>query len=170
MDNQESKIQKWEFLKKEILPMIPNQYKIDVEGLDDDSEYFHPIIKLEDDIVIRGQADTRNDYVYGWDLQVKQQVGVWIKTVGFNIESLEKLNRILINWDKYKTKIKQYIEINKTINENIDMLQEIQNNIQDNLLNDMFLREDRKNCLNKLFTVKEWIENERVIENYTGIN
>ena len=49
------------------------------------------------------------------------------------------------------------------------MLKDIQNTIQGSLLYDTFLREDREKCLQQLFNVKEWIENERVIEKYSGL-
>jgi len=169
MTNAESKIKKWEMIKKGLLSIIPAEYTVDVEGLNDDSKYFHPIIKVENEIIIQGQGDTDNDDIYAWRLQVEQIVGHSIYIVGFDIEGLKQISRILENWNKYKDKIKQYLEVNKIINQNIGMLQEIKTNIQNNLLNDTFTQEERRECLSKLFEVKEWIENERIIEKYSGI-
>ncbi len=171
MSNEELKKQKWETLKKELLVVVPKEYKISVDGLEDDSKYFHPFIVVEDDIAIRGQADIDdNNKIYAWGLQVKQSVGRFLYTIDFRIDDENKIANILSNWDTYKNRIKKYLEICKIINTNINMLQEIKNNIESNLLNDTFTQEDRKECLSKLFIVKEWIENERIIENYSGIN
>jgi len=170
MTNEENKKQKWEILKQELLSMIPKKFKIKAEDLDNDGKYFHPVIEVEDNIIIRGQADIdNNDRIYAWSIQTHQTIGCCIRTVSFDINDQNQINKILVNWDKYKIKIKKYLEISKIINENINMLQEIKNNIQCNLLNNTFTDEDRKECLNKLFSVKEWIENERIIENYSGI-
>lgn len=171
--NQEIKVKQWEEVKKEILSSIPKKYKIEVEGLDADDKYFHPIIKIEDDIIIKGQGDidiNKSAGIYAWRLQIKQHVGCYIKTVEFDIKNLDHLNKVLSRWDTYKDKIKQYLELCKTINENIEMLEDIKRNIEGSLLFDIFEQEKRKKCLDNLFTVKEWIENERIIENYSGIN
>jgi hypothetical protein len=171
MDNIELKKQKWETLKKELLVVVPKEYKISVDGLEYDDKYFHPYIVVEDDIVIKGQADIdNNNRIYGWGLQTKHSAGCYLYTINFCIEDENKITNILADWDMYKNRIKKYLEISKTINTNINMLQEIKNNIESNLLNNTFTQEERKDCLNKLFTVKEWIENERIIENYSGIN
>ena len=37
-------------------------------GLDDNSEYFHPIIKLKDDYYFYSQADTRSTHAYAFCL------------------------------------------------------------------------------------------------------
>lgn len=164
----DKKLRKWEILKIEILSSIPSEYTIDVEDLErEDNKYFHPFIKVNDDIVIKGQCDIDTNRIYGWGLETKQQTCGLIYTVSLNIDSFDQVIRVLTNWGKYKNKVMQYIEISKSINENIEMLKEIQGNIQSKLLNDNFQEEDKKECLDKLFKVKEWIENERIIEKYS---
>ncbi len=164
----DKKIRKWETLKSEILSAIPSEYIIDVEDLErEDNKYFHPYIKINDDIVIKGQCDIDTDRIYGWGLETKQYTGGLIYTVSLNIESFDQVIRVLTNWDKYKDKLIHYIEISKLINENIEMLKSIKSNIEYKLLNDVFDEEDKKECLDKLFKVKEWIENERIIEKYS---
>lgn len=152
----------------QLLSVIPQNYKIGIEGLDDENKYFHPFIKVEDDIIIKGQGDIETDYIYAWELEVQQTLEPYMHTISFTIEDLGELNKVLANWNIYKDKVKQYLEVCKTINENINMLQEIKTSIEANLLSDLWLKDSRKECLDKLFTVKEWIENERIIENYSG--
>jgi hypothetical protein len=172
MNNQEKKIEKWETIKKQIIEVVPDSYTIAVEGLDDDSQYFHPVISIDEGLIIRGQSDINGNNksgVYAWGLRTEYPLGMFIHTIEFPIDDLEHIKKILDNWQKYKTKIAQYIDVCKNIEQNIAMLKEIQNTIQRNLLYDTFLREDRKKCLQQLFNVKEWIENERVIEKYSGL-
>ena len=171
MYNTEQKIAKWEILKKIILEFIPENYTINVKGLDDDSEYFHPVINIENDVVITGQSDVNHsdDNVYAWTLRTHQDIGVYTKVIEFNIDGLEQIKKILEDWQDYRIKIMQYIDMCKIINQNIEMLQEIKGNIQGNLLCDTFLKEDRDKCLKNLFVVKEWIENERLIDRCSGL-
>lgn len=124
-------------------------------------------------MIIKGQGNidtNKSAGIYAWRLQIEQHVGGYIKIVGFDIENLDHLNKVLSNWDLYKDRIKQCLQLCKTINENIEMLEDVKRNIEGSLLFDIFEQEKRKKCLDNLFTVKEWIENERIIENYSGIN
>jgi hypothetical protein len=164
-DNIQKKIAKWELLKKSILEILPKDIKIAVEGLDDESKYFHPIIKI-DNYIIKAQGDTEADHIYGWGLEVEQILGCFIHTISLGIDNLEQLKQVIVGWKKYKPKIEAYLEICKTINENIELLAEIKRNIEGNLINDTLTEEYRKACISNLFMVKEWLENERIIENY----
>ena len=166
----ETKLSKWEILKQQLLDVIPPNYTISVEGLDNDSIYFHPIINVNEDIVVRGQADEGSREIYAWGLAIKNPIGKSLYRIVFNIEGLDHIKRLLNNWQKYKVKVMQYIDICKIIQQNIEMLREIQTTIEDKLLLDTFIQEDKKQCLQKLFQVKEWIENERIIEKYGGSN
>lgn len=164
-DNIQKKIAKWELLKKSILEILPKDIKIAVEGLDNESKYFHPTIKI-DNYIIRGQGDIGTDHIYAWGIEVEQRLNSFIHTISLGIDNLEQLKQVIVGWKKYKPKIEAYLEICKTINENIELLAEIKRNIEGNLINDTLTEEKRMACVNNLFNVKEWLENERIIENY----
>lgn len=165
----ETKLSKWEILKQQLLDVIPPNCTISVEGLDNDSIYFHPIINVDEDMVFRGQSDVRSHNIYAWRLVIRNPLWGSLYKSEFNIEGLDHIKRLLNNWQKYKVKIMQYVDICKIIQQNIEMLREIQTTIENKLILDTFLQEDKKQCLQKLFQVKEWIENERIIEKYGGL-
>ena len=167
MTNSEIKIKKWEEIKDSVLSAIPEEYKVETKGLKNDSEYFHVIVKLDENLIAEGQCDVRDDAdIYGWTIDIEQIISPFKHNISIRVrvDDLEHLERVLNNWEHYKGKIFEYVDICKKINENIRMLEEIKTTIEGNLLHETFREEDRKKCFEKLFDVKEYIENNRVLE------
>ena len=63
MSNTELKTKLWENLSKKYSHL--NDYcTIELRGIEDDASYFHPIFRIDDDISVYSQCDTKNKYIY----------------------------------------------------------------------------------------------------------
>lgn len=169
-----TKQEHWASIKADFMAHVPEQYTVQPIEIDTDSKYYHPTIIIDDDYWIKGQADICQtissnpvkEYVYGIRLECFYECSCLKYSLGFEIGTYENMKRVLENWTKYKPWIDKYIEVQKVITNNMKLLQDVENKIQSELLQQKFDNDDAIECVNKLLTVKNFIEDERLIERF----
>lgn len=166
MENQEIKKQNWKEAKINFIANIPQEFKIRVDGIDDDSKYCHPIIELDDDLIIRGQLDTSYSRIYGLCLVITKEiiVGSFLYKTSIPINEDEYLYYIVNNYDKIKQSLKNaFIEIEKLYLLQND-LTIIKNNLIESAVSKEINQSKLKESINKLYSVTEYIENQRYLK------
>lgn len=78
------------------------------------------------------------------------------------------MEKILSNWQEYKTFIDKYLAVQKSICDNMDVLKNIQSTIQTTILQEKFNKDEQARCVKDLMEVKNFIEDERMIEKFGG--
>lgn len=172
-----TKLEHWNLIKAEFSTNVPEPYSIEVADMDAPNCYYHPVIHIDDVYSIKGQANTNNpehewskasNDVYAISLEAKYEHNNVIETLSFAIDEYEDMNRVLSNWKDYKPFIDKYAEIQKTICDNEDLLKSIKYSIQDNILRKKFAHDEQLACVERLLKVKNFIEDERMIEKFGG--
>ena len=103
MENSELKKAHWKKIKKDFIPKIPKKFNLDIEGLEDESEYYHPIIILDDELIIRGQCSLGFEDVYALSIhfKTKAEIGSYLYKAELGIDD-DKLLYLLNNFEKIR--------------------------------------------------------------------
>lgn len=138
MDNIEIKKDIWAKVKPVIEAEVGNKYTVNVSGLDDDSDYFHPYIMVSENEYLRAQCDIENDHYYAVSLRNKivdtyPQVDVSLSKRSFK-ESL-----ILLKTHKVISSVAQTLNEVAAIEKNIEYLRELKA-AKIKLLNSMIIK------------------------------
>lgn len=172
-----TKLEHWNSIKSEFSANVPEAYTIEIIGMDAQDCYYHPTVYIDDIYSIRGQANISNpkhewsqvsNNVYGLSLEAKYEHNNVIETLSFAIDEYEDMNRVLSNWKDYKPFIDKYVEIQKTICDNEDLLKSIKYSIQENILRKKFAHDEQLACVERLLKVKNFIEDNRLLERFGG--
>ena len=96
MENSELKKAHWRKIKKDFISKIPKRFNLDIEGLEDESEYYHPIIILDDELIIRGQCSLGFEDVYALSIhfKTKAEIGSYLYKAELGIDD-DKLPYLL---------------------------------------------------------------------------
>lgn len=146
-DFKEEKKEIWKNVKKELLEILPKEYTLKTDGLEDDNEYLIITIELQDGnyITLQCDCDSKENY-YGITFYIASD-----KTI--NYINKDNFINFVTNYNSEKFKpICKYINI---INDNINKLE----SVKDELINN---RIGSKKILNDLKSVIEDIENNRL--------
>lgn len=164
MENSELKKQNWKKAKTKFLEKVPKRFKIRVDGLDDNTEYCHPIIELDDVLIIRGQMDTNCTYVYGLYLQVRKEiiVGHFIYTLSLPIDLDVHLEYLMSNYEKIKQSLMEGFSEIERIHHLRHDLETVQNNIVYNAIAKEVDKSKLKDSIEKIYSVTEYLENKRL--------
>ncbi len=145
-----AKKQKWDEEKEEFLKNVPEKYSVSVEGLEDNSEYFHPIIKTEVGVV-KGQCSLNNKGVYALRLKTEDvKYSVFIHSIEFSIENYSTLKDVLEQSEKYEGKLgtaRSKIALLLPLKEKID---EVVYGLQENAIADVVKSYERKKSKRQL--------------------
>ena len=161
----ETKKAVWKKIKVDFLKDVPKKYKIDVEGIEDDSDYFHPIIHLDENTIIIGQSDIRSDDVYGLRVELKNPL--ILPPVIYHIQiSFDDENFVYLvnNFEKVKAKLNENFEMIKSLYVMQHELKKIQDNIIYNSISKLVNQDKVKQSLDGIYKVSEFIENQRLAE------
>jgi hypothetical protein len=142
MKNSEIKRAKWDKISSGILDEIGDKFEITVTGLDENSKYYHPIVKLQDKIFLKAQCDIDNDYYYA----------VRLNYFTTNSNDFEHELSIELKAGTFKEAIIQYEKhkIKNSIDNTFREIQEIQNSIR--FMNDLVKAKIK--LLNNAFKLK----------------
>lgn len=154
----------WKKAKVKFLKNVPKEYKVSVEGLEDDTKYCHPIIHLDENIIIRGQIDIGNEDVYALHLVLKEklQLSPYLYTMSLDIENDEHFEYLVKNYQKLKPiLIDSLSEIEKLHILKHD-LEVVQNNIMYNTIAIEVDKTKLEESISKLYEVSEYLENNRL--------
>lgn len=163
LTNQELKQKHWKSIKKEFIAKIPKQFKIEIQGIEDDNKYYHPIITLSDEFYIHSQCDLNTKYIYGFCLKSNRSI---------TIDSLiyspviylydDKMDYFLNNYTKILEKlIAAENEIFK-IYSLIGLLKESANKISNTVIDEIIDKIELKKSIRSLEEVVEYLENKRL--------
>jgi len=169
-----TKQEHWASIKADFMTHVPEQYTVQPIEIDTDSKYYLPTIIIDDDYWIKGQANICQaissnpvkEYVYGIRLECFYECGCLKYSLGFELGNYEDMQRLFENWIEYKSWIDKYVGVQKSICDNMRLLEYVQNKIQNKLLQQKFDKDEAAECVNKLLTVKNFIEDERLIERF----
>ncbi len=108
----------WEKLIPELRKVVPEDFKIKHEDVDNPlTPYVHCKILLTDDWVLEGQADIDHDYFYGWKLwQIKEtshffDLKVHIDLPFYSKDSYRDLKSLMDNWKKISRLLRKAEEL-----------------------------------------------------------
>jgi hypothetical protein len=141
--------------KKEHCKNIVKKYEelgediLEFEGLDDNSEYYHPLIKLDDTFYLRGQCDLKNEEIYGFDLRNYNN--------DYRLDlclSEELLKKVFKNKDFYMPKITEKYEIYYKINEIQNL---IKKKLEANFI-DIFAIEQQEKDINDYLEIQKMVK------------
>lgn len=163
-NNIELKKKQWKIAKKEWIKNIPKKYKIEIDGLNSNQKYYHPIITLDDDISIKGQGDTESNSIYGEKVLLNKKLinGGFLYEISIDVNSLEQLEYLVNNFDKIKDKLnKRFCEIEKIhiFRNNLKVLQE--NIIYNSIQKHIDIPKTNKS-IKDMYEITEFLENERL--------
>ncbi len=160
---QELKKIAWKLIKKDFINIIPKRFKIEIEGIDDDSDYFHPIIILDENCKIRSQADFNTKYVYGHSFIFSDKENL-NQNFYLSIYDDDAIVYILNNFDKIQQKLIFAIVELRKINEFKKSLDDISSVITYESISKMIEKSKLKDCMNSLDGILEYLENKRISE------
>ena len=166
MENSELKKVHWKKIKKDFISKIPTRFKLDIEGLEDESEYYHPIIILNDELIIRGQCSLGFEDVYALSIHFKNKVeiGSYLYNAELGIDNDDKLLYLLNNFEK----IREYL--NESLKEIIKLeslknsLSVIQKDLIYHSISKNIDKQKLKNNIETLYQVSDYLENKRLSE------
>lgn len=149
----------WKSIKADFLKIIPESFQIDVEDLDNESDYYHPVILVEENIIIRGQCDINTEYVYGLDIKFNEFNG---HTYSISINDYKELVFLLSDWDRLKVRIIESMDKCKLIYQMEEELKKVRDNLMSCAILEISDREKMLNAKDSLYKVTEFIENNRL--------
>ena len=162
--NQELKQKHWKSIKNDFMKLIPKQYKVEVEGIENNDKYYHPKVKISDDIYLKGQCDIEHNNVYAVNLiqESKQTIGCFVYQIETYIDN-DQIEFVLKNFKIVEPKIKEvFLQIEK-INHFTKLLDEIKTDLMFQTVFNIVDIEKKKETLQTLYSVTEFIENERFL-------
>ena len=156
----------WKKLKKELLQKVPKKYKISIEDLDEDNEYAHPIINLDENFYLRGQIGGGHDEIYGWHVHIKnkeylQKLNIYS---GFDVDNDKNFNFVVNNFDKIKDRLNDIYEQLKSLNKMIELLQNTATDMLYSAINEEYEKDKIKKAVDNLYKVTEFLENNRLVD------
>ena len=166
MEKSEFKKVHWKKIKQDFISKIPKRFKLDIEGLEDESEYYHPIIILDDELIIRGQCSLGFEDVYGLSIhfKTKAKIGSYLYNAELGIDGEEQLIYILNNFEKIRE------SLNESLNEIIKLeslknsLSVIQKDLIYHSISKNIDKQKLKNNIEQLYSVSDYLENKRLSE------
>ena len=164
LTNQELKQKHWKSIKNDFMKLIPKQYKVELVGIENDDEYYHPKVKISDEIYLKGQCDLKNKYIYAVNLlqESKQTIGSFVYQIETYMDN-DQIEFVLNNFKKIEPKIKEvFLQIEK-INHFNKLLDEIKTDLMFQTIFNIVDIEKKKETLQTLYSVTEFIENERFL-------
>lgn len=164
MGNKELKKKKWKSLKTKWLENVPPEYKIQVEDIEDESEYYHPIIIINKDVSIRAQGDINSNYIYGesFRLNKEQAVGGLLFDISLYINDRTQFEYIVNNFNDIEEKLIKGLENIKKINLHIKSLEIVRDNIIHNSICELIDKSKLQDSISRIYEVSEYLENERL--------
>lgn len=164
MTNSELKKKNWKEVKGKFLEKVPKRFKIRVEGLEDDTKCYHPIIELDKELIIKGQGDIGTSYIYALDLKIAKQltVGCFLYNASVTINDDDHFEYLMEKYEKVRDSLMEsLLEIEK-----IYILEGDLRKVQDNIIYNAVAKEvDKaklKDSIDKLYSVTEYLENKRL--------
>ena len=162
LTNQELKQKHWKSIKKEFIEKIPKQFKIEVNGINDDGVYYHPQIILTEGFYIHCQCDIQTEHVYGFCLQSNRNVIanglIYSPSISFWDD---KIYYVLNNYSSILEKLlaseKEILKIYSLIG----MLQEEVQKISNSVVQEIVNKNELKKSIRSLEEVVEYLENQR---------
>jgi len=164
--NVELKRDLWKKIKIDFLKDVPKQYKIEVEGIEEDDKYFHPVINLDENTRIKGQCDTGNSHVYGLRIELKNTLTLspCIYSIHIDFNDNNEFKYIVSNFEQVKAKLNESFEFLKNIYVMKDELNKVQNNVIYNSISKLVNQDKIKQSLKSLYKVTEFIENQKLTD------
>ena len=163
--NQELKQKHWKEIKKDFISKIPKEFKIETNGIDDNSIYYHPKIILTDGYFIESQCDLNSKRIYAFSLRSenKQIINNMVYPFYANINDDEKLFYFLNHYSSLLKKIqKSESEIMK-IYSLIEKLSGCIEKMKHSAIEEIIDKEELKKSIRSLEEVTEYLENQRYI-------
>lgn len=163
MENSEIKKKMWKEAKVKFLVNVPKRFKVIVDGLDDESEYCHPTIILDEHLKIRGQMDIRTNYVYGQYLQLTNVFisGNYIYAINMPIMD-DDFDYLINNYEKINGKLMEaFDEVKKIYSLKLD-LDTIERKIIESTITKEVDKSKLKDSIDKIYSVTEYLENQRL--------
>ena len=164
--NKTKKRKIWKEAKLKWLENVPKKYKVsyNVDGLDDDSEYFHPEIILDDTLKIRGQGDVNCSHIYGESLDLKHKLpyGGLLFTVSLGINDREQFEYLVNNFDAMRPKLIENLKMVEQLHVMKSDLDTVQKDIIYNAINKHTSNESLERSAKTLYKIIEYLENERI--------
>lgn len=161
----ETKKALWKKIKVDFLKDVPKKYKIDVEGIEVDGDYFHPVIHLDENTIIKGQCDIRSNYVYGLRVELKNPLTLspYIYCIHIEFDN-ENFVYLVNNFEQVKVKLNDSFEMVKNLYVMQHELKKIQDNIIYNSISKLVNQDKVKQSLDGIYKVSEFVENQRIAE------
>lgn len=169
MENQELTLQEqkqkhWKSIKNDFMKLIPNQYKVELENIENKDQYYHPKVKISDEIYLKGQCDLGSNNVYAVSLLKisKQNIGSYVYQIETYMDN-SQIEFVLNNFKMIGPKIKEvFLQIEK-INKFSNLLNEIRSDLMYQTIFNIVDIEKKKETLKTLYSVTEFVENERFL-------
>ena len=159
MSNSEKKQELWKALKQDFLNAIPEKYTVDVNGLDDETPYFHPFINIDEVSKITSQCDLNNNKIYAFRF-VKNSFSVYF-------ENLELLQEFLENFDYLEPIANEAILKQIGLNDIKNKIENMQHDLQYHFYTESLQRKKEKKSKEQikrdLLSLIDLLENNRLI-------
>lgn len=157
-DLKKEKKEIWKNVKKELLEILPKEYTLKTDGLEDDDKYLVITIELRDGnyITLQCDCDNKEDY-YGITFYIaSDKIDKKICYCIYKDNFIDFITNY--NSEKFKS-IYKYINI---INDNINKLESVRNKLISDRIESLSEVGNNKKILNDLKSVIEDIENNRL--------
>ena len=164
LTNQELKQKHWKSIKNDFMKLIPKQYKVELEGMEKNDQYYHPIVRISEEIYLKGQCDLDNSNIYAVSLLQKsaQIIGCLVYQIVTYMDN-DQIEFVLNNFKMIEPKIKEvFLQIQK-INHFNNLLNEIRNDLIYQTIFNIVDIKKKKETLQTLYSVTEFVENERFL-------
>lgn len=149
----------WKEVKVDFLKNIGN-FKVNVEfPEDEDYEYYHPIVIIDDGLTISGQCDIKSNYVYGLSIKIDRLNS---HMYNLHLDGYQQLNFICNNWDKIKVRVNETLEKVKSLYDMQENLKNLQTNIMCDSINEIIDTEKRRVILKDIYNLTEFLENNNI--------
>lgn len=124
MENIKAKQEKWGQVKEQISKEIGDFYEVSVRGIDTESNYFHPFIKISDVEIIVAQCDLGNDHYYALKLQPGFDYDSNYYSIELQVRSFKEAIT-LIEKTKIRTSVRNTLNEIKAIESGIQYMREL---------------------------------------------
>lgn len=163
-DIQKLKKEHWKKVKSKFIEGVPKRFTIEVDGLEDNSKYYHPRIILNENLCITSQCDLETNHVYAERIEFSKKFTdngrVYPLTLDLSLN--EHRDYILNNFEKVESKLLKDIEQIRKLIALKNSIEKAKENIIYTSLEKIVDAKKIQDSLDSLYEVSEYLENKRL--------
>ena len=147
-----NKIELWESIKSKY-SHLENYCKIEVQGINDESIYYHSKFIIDENTYITSQGDVNNNFIYAFRFYHNDE----INNISVEIHD-SLLDNVIIGWSTNKEMVKTALSTLHKLKEHISNLNNYVNDYMINLLIGSTVNEISNNFINEIKTTNKLID------------